>query len=464
LALAKSNNSQLLAVASRNIVSIYETKTFNLLTHIKYPKTRIQDIAFSSDDLSLALSHLPVYGGTTHEFYDVATGQKEDLVLPATYDGTPYSENGIWRFEDDTNRFSYRIVNTVSSAIIEFPSPLYTDAIHRLTNQKLISVLAYIEEWDIATQIRLQQSKASFGIHGGIVFSPDSRFMIDNFTVWDMSNGTSVDRLSTEALSNLWEIMSVHYHPNGHPVQLAMGEKDVFKIIDLQTSEVIQEMSIKLDDRGFVPPDSFVMLPDWQRMVTGCRYVDYGLQLWNLETGDNKLIWKNGDDATEAFDISHDGRYLAAITSERTNSTVFRTLRIFDLKTFDEVFTLDPAWRATFVPGQYILFVSSRGPEKDGRVEIWDFLNNKLMGSVPEFTPYQNHLTFSSDRDLVFVPQRNILEVWNWRQQKKVREIQITENTDETYLLSGIVSPDGRLYVSIADNHKGLSVWGIPKT
>lgn len=278
---------------------------------------------------------------------------------------------------------------------------------------------ASVEVWrvsDWSLQYTLDEQEHPVGL---LKFSPDSRILMTNNRLWDMTKGQLVKDLQ---ISDRDRFSALEFSPDNTMIASISrdGRIQVRQILNLENSTSLfgyMNMAHRV-----------VFSPDETLLATGD---DWSIQIWRVSDG---ALLRNIDHGTgvDELEFSPDGKILAS-------GNLLDGLRLWDagsgtlLKSLKSDDYLDSIKGLAFSSDGTLLAASgvSRG------VQIWNVSSGQLMSTLD--STYAEKLVFSPDGKLLAVSGYQTIQIWQLSTNALIQTLK-----RNSYTISSMrFSPDG---------------------
>ena len=296
-------------------------------------------------------------------------------------------------------------------------------------------------KWDLPEGAKYRLGK---GRIQKVLYAPNGEYIaVDSsigIWIYDANTGETL-RLFTDEDS---QIDMIDFSPDGSTLSY-FDRVDSVHIIDTTTWKKVKSITLMGSSIR-----SVIFSPDGNTLISAnssSTNKDYSMNLWDVNTGKLKTIFKGHTDTVTSMAFSSDGETL--ITSSWD-----RSVRIWDVVTGENKYTFNRKVtgdsKIIFYPHSNTIAIA--GYNKSNVYE-WDIDTGSLIGKTP--IPLTYNSTFSPDGSLIAIPFNDNLSLWDFESEKKLFEL-----TSHTYDISTIdFSPDGRTFVS--GGHGELFFWDV---
>ena len=200
----------------------------------------------------------------------------------------------------------------------------------RLSGTATPPVVGGAPVWPLPTgaSLRLGKGRIAYG-HGGIAFSPNGEILAvatlhSGIWLYDVATSREVARMAGGP------VRAIAFSPDGSTLaSCADHREDFVRLWDVATGNQVAVLEKVWGVR------SVAFSPDGRTLASGS---DYGLELWDLETGTqvaSASSWAEGTWAIRSVAFSPDGQTLAA------GSGMFESVTLWDVATFTRTATFE---------------------------------------------------------------------------------------------------------------------------
>lgn len=455
-----SPDGKRLAVAHKNAVQLYDTKTGAKGARIPVKGVAAWDIAFAADGKTVAFNDL---SSDTVYLHDAASGKlvrelkrpgDTTLRLVFSPDGrflasmpqSRVTEKGvvsIWNLRDgkEVQRWTHPFKLAISAAF----SP---DGKRAATGGGRWGLVL----WDVETGEEVRRLSPQGGVWG-IAFSPDGKTLATAspsgaIRQWDAATGKI---LPASADVDVQDVRHLHFSPDGKRL---FGDAGACLVWDPATGR---------ESRRFADPEAFdFKLPSDSRCLTlspdgallAAANLDRTISLWDAATGKERHRLKGH--TLSVYDI------LFAPDSQRLlSSGGDGTVRVWDVESGRELHNLPGLMAPTISPDGRLLAV---GIGTTPEVVIYELANGREKKRFALATTKEGNvlqLAFSPDSRCLAAAGRlrgstGIAKVWDLADGRLLRSL----DSPKTLLWSVAFSPDGRSVVT-GDSFGSLLLWEL---
>ena len=239
--------------------------------------------------------------------------------------------------------------------------------------------------------------------------SPDGRFIAtgsyDRITVWDAESLKSVKDIK----GKLGRVRSLVFTPDGSRL-IAAGFR---RIVIYGTNDWAEQQELS-GHRAYVT--GLALHPDGTTLVSSSE--DATARIWNLETGESRVLFREQEDPVMDVTFSPDGKLLAAASGDDTRPTRPGHVRIYRADTGERLRDLDKHVRVAtgvaFSPDGTML--ASTG--QDETVHLYAVETGELLRIYEGHSRPTNAVHFLSNDQVVSVSGgravgKNEIHIWN---------------------------------------------------
>ncbi|HKB01370.1 MAG TPA: sigma-70 family RNA polymerase sigma factor [Gemmataceae bacterium] len=272
-------------------------------------------------------------------------------------------------------------------------------------------------------------------------FAPDGKLLAATYPgpdvfLWDVT-GRKVTR---KLLGKDFQVFCLMFSADGKRVAAADGSS--VTVWDVATGKWLHEYG------HTYLVGNVVFTPDGRTLLTGARYNDPLVRLWNPLTGQERSTWRGHTSDIQGLALSPDGRQ--AVTTGQDG-----TLRLWDATTgTEDLRKLGDGkgwgWDAAYSPDGRTVAVGGRG------VRLWDVPGRKELRRFGSGTV--EHVGFSPDgRTLATIDVKDpVVRLWDVADGKELRRFAGPEGKVRSFAFS----PDGRLIATAAETDV-LRLWDV---
>ena len=501
-----SLDSNLLAVATDIGVWLYDVHTGSEIALLNKKPKDVRTVTFSPDGKTLATGGWSREGAiqlwdlaTATLIFSIGKGIGSIDVLAFSEDGKVIAGMGLdhglrfytWdvdtgrevsHFKGQQNHFNYGVLavspnhrfsasaggnkiflwDTLTQTLkhtIEVDDNSASNLAFSPDSKTLVSGRTTIQLWDVETGTQMSRLDGHADKFDALTFSPDGKTLAisDSSTeirLWNITIrndqltrrqlGSITSQLATDT-SNLTEhiraIAALAFTADGTTLATASRDTTV-RLWDVDTGN-----SRLITDGHTLAIYGLSFLKDGKTLINGSS--DRTLRLWNTETQDQQLIPVKHPWSAFYFAFSEDGKTVAI------GSTGGRT-RLWSRDTEDFIATFQASHRhlidqIAFSPDDKILACGSFG----GKIELWDMLNHQRIATLNEHTNQIMALAFSPDGKTLATAARQepMIVLWDINNIGS-KTVLLVEGTFGTFALT--FSPDGKTLVS---GHSGGRIY-----
>lgn len=276
-----------------------------------------------------------------------------------------------------------------------------------------------------------------------ISFSPDCKFLAtgDNEShviLYNLTNGKEEYRYEAHG----GQVICVKFNPDGNII--ASGGKDgTIKIYDFQNKKDL--ITINAHKKAVM---CLSFSPDGTKLFSGSR--DNTVKVWDITSGKELLSVDDIKGNVRSIRFNPDGRSLILATS-----ALMKGIRYFDLKTRNEILTLNQANTQRIDISSNALFLAAASLDK--KIVIWDIVKKSIVFTLDGHMKYVSDVIFSPGGKMLAScsDDQNVI-LWNVEKQKIIHTF-----IGHTKEVKGVAySNDGTMLASCSWD-KTIKVWNL---
>lgn len=283
-------------------------------------------------------------------------------------------------------------------------------------------------------------------------FSPDGRYILSGsgdstIRLWDVESGECIRELPGVSAANGGSMAT--FHPNGKWIAITSGGNSI-SLHSLSDSTTLKTFVCKVGTATEILNGKHIydlkFSPDGNTLAS--MSFDSKIRLWNVTTGESKVLMSAKDQSNAAISFSPDGSKLAVISLDGF-------VEIWDMETYHNIYTIDLETTGSstieFSPDSKMFATGSA----DEIIKLWNTEDGKLVSTLQGHKGSVNSVAFSPDgKYLVSGSQDGTLKIWNVQSGKCIDSWQGHDGA----VYSVCFSPDGGLVVSGSED-SDVTVW-----
>jgi WD40 repeat protein len=308
-----------------------------------------------------------------------------------------------------------------------------------------------VRVYDTTAGIVVRELKAVDQWVGGMVYSPDARYLAvlssgdrppGNATIWDLNEGKQIQNL--QSLSDL--VRDVAFAPDGRHLALA-GRLREIRLIDFQSGKQIRRFA------GAGSYSSLKFSPDGKTLAAIC---DGGIRLW--DTGTGRVLPGSADPVTGQIAFlafGGDGKELRGTARVSFDTTYVRlawdSTTGHELRRYGRVD--DSVEFPTTSPDETLQAVG----QEDGRIDLYDAKTGNKLRALTGHGDRVWHVVFSPDsRRLISQSADGTIRLWDLATGRDLLHLQADKNWRRMKF-----SCDGRWLAVENGPQSHITVWDL---
>lgn len=445
-----SSDGKYIATTYYRSIDLWNADTGKLVRSINVCDGYINTLEFSKDSKILVCTN-----GETMSVWDVESGMNiltvdeksisyasftpngKDLIS-CTYDGNV----SFWSIDSKEALYSYR-ENVDDMFLVKYtPKGNY---IVNVSNW-------YVHVWKISMNGSVSVLQGhTYNVYS-TEFSPDGRYILSGsgdstIRLWDVESGECIRELPGVSAANGGSRAT--FHPNGKWIAITSGGNSI-SLHSLSDSTTLKTFVCKVGTATEILNGKHIydlkFSPDGNTLAS--MSFDSKIRLWNVTTGESKVLMSAKDQSNAAISFSPDGSKLAVISLDGF-------VEIWDMETYHNIYTIDLETTGSstieFSPDGKMFATGSA----DEIIKLWNTEDGKLVSTLQGHKGSVNTVAFSPDgKYLVSGSQDGTLKIWNVQSGKCIDSWQGHDGA----VYSVCFSPDGGLVVSGSED-SDVTVW-----
>ena len=273
-----------------------------------------------------------------------------------------------------------------------------------------------VQLWDLASGKKVRSMPGY-----EVAFSPDSKTLFADGTIWDVNTGKKIRDFATAPYGNA---VRHALTPDGKFFTLAdlEGNKTHCKIHcwDFTKGKLVRTIDAGKDNYGV-----HALSADGKCLVTRDDKV---ARLWDVETGKSVRAFKGHTAYLQDIAFSHDGQWVATVEEDNA--------RIWELGTGKELqrfINQSKAWEVRISRDRKWLLTNGHGAAR-----LWDVASGTVAKEFENGRGYMYAVAFSPDCKQFLIGSERAFDIWDLPVPKKRRTIQCN------WLYEAAFSPDGK--------------------